>query len=506
LTLREAAIKYANDGWRVFPVGPDKTPLTQHGFHDATADADAAARFDWDRAAGVAVAVEDDIIVIDTDPRNGGDKSEVVLAEAGCDLDSALTLTSRTGGGGTHRIFRYRGDEKLKGKLAPGIDVKLPGRGYIIVPPSFGGAYKWLSDTDAIATLPKCIFERLQRGAEAVIDDGFRVGTAYGERALQGELGKMASAEEGTRNETLNKAAFAIGQLVGGGELAASAVDKLRVVADRVGLEDEEIESTLWSGYEAGLREPRAAPEKAAKPSLGGAFKIYTPEIIGPPRKLLYHPFLFERSLTWLWGPSGHGKSMVLDYVTTQLSHEKKMVLYLDWEAPEIEVERLQKMGADWEYIALRGMNEDNPLTFDDVEFKDQLDALVSELQPAMVVFNTFTAMYGEQASADGWNAPVRQAGAIARDIARHGPAVVVVDHQEDPKAIKAHGGSTKKAWSDLYLRVTQDFEGAWKPGEPYFLKIENLKPAREYVPTVRGRVMGGKGFDGPLWISWEVM
>jgi hypothetical protein len=219
---------------------------------------------------------------------------------------------------------------------------------------------------------------------------------------------------------------------------------------------------------------------------------------------LLYEPFLFERSLTWLWGPSGHGKSMVLDYVTTKLSQAEKQVLYLDWEAPEVEVERLQKMGADWRFIALRGMNPENPTTFGDADFRAEIIALVDELKPALVVFNTFTAMYGEKMAADGWNAPVREVGALAREIANKGPAVVIVDHQEDPKAIKAHGGSSKKAWSDLYLRVTQDGDEKWKPGQPYFLRIENLKGAREYVPDVRGRVMGGKGFDGPLWITWE--
>ncbi len=504
MNLYEAADNYGAKGWRVFPVGPDKTPLTEHGFKDASTNAD---DFNWDRAAGVALAVPDDMLIIDVDPRNGGGESSETLRVAGCDVSQA-SLKSKTAGGGWHYFYKYDGDEKLKGKLAPGIDVKLPGRGYIILPPSFDGKYRWLSRTPGLYQLdplPECILERLVRDS-LMVDDiaGFKLGTAYGERALQGELGKMASAEEGTRNDTLNSAAFAIGQLVAGGELTASAIDKLRVVAERVGLEPEEIDGTLTSGYDAGLRTPRGAPEQAPKGKTTGMFKTYTPEVIGPPRRLLYPPFLFERALTWMFGPSGHGKSMVIDYVATKLSHEQKTVLYMDWEAPEIEVERLQSMGADWKYISLKGMNPDEPSDFSIPEFREELQGLVAEIRPALVVFNTFTAMYGEKAAADGWNAPVREVGAVARDIANRGPAVIVVDHQEDPKAIKAQGGSTKKAWSDLYLRVTQDMEGSWKPCEPYFLLLENLKGAREYVPRVRGTVRGGKGFNGPLWISWE--
>jgi len=53
---------------------------------------------------------------------------------------------------------------------------------------------------------------------------------------------------------------------------------------------------------------------------------------------------------------------------------------------------------------------------------------------------------------------------------------------------------------------VTQDGDEKWRPGEPYFLLIENLKSSREFVPTSRGTVRGGRGFDGPLWITWEII
>ena len=500
-SLQAAAAEYADRGWRVFPVGPDKTPLTEHGFHDATTS---IFKFDWDKASGIGLAVPDDVVVVDVDPRNGGDESMDVLEENGC-VVQVTTLRASTAGGGKHFYFQYKGD-KLKGKLAPGIDVKLPGRGYTILPPSFGGAYRWDVETD-IAPLPECVYDRLKRGPGAVIDEGFRVGTSYGERAAQGELARVMGAPEGERNNTLNSAAFAIGQLVAGGELGPMAVERLRTVAERTGLDPDEVDATLDSGYQAGLREPRSAPEKPPTQSeTRGRFKLYTPENIGPPRKFLYDPFLIERTLTWLWGPSGGGKSMVLDYVITKLSQSGVFCLLYDWESPELEIERLSNMGADSRYYRLQGMDPEFPADFGTDWFRPAVERDIEDTGAKLVVFNTFTAMYAEQAAADGWNAPVRQAGSVARDIAEKGPAVVITDHQEDPKATKAHGGSSKKAWSDLYLRVIQDGDEKWKPGQPYHFLMENLKPSREYVPTIRGTVRGGKGFDGPLWITWDIL
>jgi hypothetical protein len=66
-------------------------------------------------------------------------------------------------------------------------------------------------------------------------------------------------ATQGTRNTTLNRVAFAVGQIA---TLASSrnldwALSCFRAAAAASGLDQDEIEPTLQSGLQAGLREPR---------------------------------------------------------------------------------------------------------------------------------------------------------------------------------------------------------------------------------------------------------
>jgi P4 family phage/plasmid primase-like protien len=84
----------------------------------------------------------------------------------------------------------------------------------------------------------------------------------YVQAALQGELGKLALATEGARNNTLNAAAFSLGQLVGARLLDRRIVEsKLEAVARAIGLEERETLATIKSGLDAGEKHPRQIPE-----------------------------------------------------------------------------------------------------------------------------------------------------------------------------------------------------------------------------------------------------
>jgi len=79
----------------------------------------------------------------------------------------------------------------------------------------------------------------------------------YGRAALVAESDRVASAPVGTRNDTLNRAAFALGRLVGAGLLdPGDVVRELDAAARRAGLGRAEVRRTIRSGLTAGRRSP----------------------------------------------------------------------------------------------------------------------------------------------------------------------------------------------------------------------------------------------------------
>lgn len=77
----------------------------------------------------------------------------------------------------------------------------------------------------------------------------------YALAALQKELDAIVSAPEGTRNNTLNRAAFSLGRFVKAGLLKHLEVeDGLAAAADSSGLYEAEVRRTITSGLCAGMQ------------------------------------------------------------------------------------------------------------------------------------------------------------------------------------------------------------------------------------------------------------
>jgi hypothetical protein len=178
-TLLDAALAYAARGWPVFPLhNPTKTgcscghaDCTDRGKHPrindwphiATTDPEQIRRW-WTRWRGANIGLltgsRSGLVVIDIDPRNGGDLTLGDLeAEHGKFPD---TVEAQTGGGGRHLLHQYpEGDVRCgTDVLGPGIDIKAEG-GYIVAPPSLhasGLRYEWEvsshPDDVTIAALP----------------------------------------------------------------------------------------------------------------------------------------------------------------------------------------------------------------------------------------------------------------------------------------------------------------------------------------------------------------
>jgi len=92
----------------------------------------------------------------------------------------------------------------------------------------------------------------------------------YGRAALSDEIGRLIAAQHGEVNNQINLSAFAIAQLVAGGEIRSDeAIDALHEALAVLGVSDEaKATGTLERGWEAGLASPRAAdapvtPEQA---------------------------------------------------------------------------------------------------------------------------------------------------------------------------------------------------------------------------------------------------
>jgi hypothetical protein len=84
---------------------------------------------------------------------------------------------------------------------------------------------------------------------------------AWARAALRGEIDEVRHAVEGTRNVTLNRAAFRLGQLTTSGILdEASVAEVLLVAALDAGLDEQEAIATIRSGMNAGHARPRQPP------------------------------------------------------------------------------------------------------------------------------------------------------------------------------------------------------------------------------------------------------
>jgi hypothetical protein len=102
---------------------------------------------------------------------------------------------------------------------------------------------------------------------------------SYVQAAVAAELERVRTAADGTRNDTLNAAAFNLGQFIGAGHLEYFATfDALHAAAMTAGLDVREADKTIRSGFGAGEQQPRAVPSTTvAADSLAAMAPLTTP-------------------------------------------------------------------------------------------------------------------------------------------------------------------------------------------------------------------------------------
>jgi hypothetical protein len=130
---------------------PLTTPELRSGVNSATDDLALLDRvIEQHPDMNIGIAVPDGMVVVDVDPRNGGEATvDEIEARYGKFPD---TWDQLTGGGGRHLCFQVPFGMRFSGKLGPGVDIKQAG-GYIVVEPSVhahGKSYEWEASSNPI--------------------------------------------------------------------------------------------------------------------------------------------------------------------------------------------------------------------------------------------------------------------------------------------------------------------------------------------------------------------
>lgn len=138
----EAALVYASWGWPVFPLRPGgKSPVTRHGFKDASTDPDLIRRWWTDHPQaniGVPTGLVFDVVDVDV-PHGIRTWPALRDSEAMPDVHGVVTTAS----GGVHAYITPTGGGNMAG-FRPGVDYRGRG-GFVVVPPSIrDDGHRWV--------------------------------------------------------------------------------------------------------------------------------------------------------------------------------------------------------------------------------------------------------------------------------------------------------------------------------------------------------------------------
>jgi Bifunctional DNA primase/polymerase, N-terminal len=282
-----SALAAADAGWHVFPCAPgSKRPALRENWQDLATTDPGRIRDWWARRPyniGIACG-QSGLVVIDLDvagdgpggrpgldgPASGADALQR-LSRAHGQRYPAGTYTVDTPSGGSHLYFTAPATpvRNSAGRLGPLIDIRAHG-GYVVGDGSLidGRRYAARGDFLPLALPLPAWIARLLLEEPALpeitrplpsLDRG--QGRAYALAAFREETRRVAEARVGTRNDTLNRAAFSLGQLVAAGLIPPLPVmTGLADAAARAGLPADEARRTIRSGMAAGVRKPRPSP------------------------------------------------------------------------------------------------------------------------------------------------------------------------------------------------------------------------------------------------------
>ncbi|MDA8231693.1 MAG: bifunctional DNA primase/polymerase [Magnetospirillum sp.] len=253
-----AALDLVRAGIPVFPARPNKAPLTEHGFKDATTDPAVIRAWlrRWhDALIGIRTGAESGLDVLDLDRQHG---AAAWWSENRHRIPT--TRTHRTRSGGLHLFFRsHPGLKCSTAKIGAGVDVRAA-NGCVIWWPAAG--FPILADVPvtALADWPAWLLDLAMpkpkplptytRPTEPLAGERAE---RYARAALLSAADRVAHAPAGQRNATLNAETFGLARFIGEGSLDPQHVaDTLAVAALAAGLDRLEVVATVTSALAAG--------------------------------------------------------------------------------------------------------------------------------------------------------------------------------------------------------------------------------------------------------------
>lgn len=279
----DKALALAALGIPVFPCKSDKSPAVAHGFKSASTDPTLIMRW-WKRST-------DSLIGMPTGCASGlwvadADVDKKTLAPVGDETCAKLGLAdyrhrAKTPSGGTHYFFAYAdGLPASSAKKLPGLDVRSEG-GYVIVWDC--AAILAAKGDSTLASPPLELVAAIRSGK---LPDG---GDQRALDELKRHVAQVANAVEGSRQTTLNSAAFHVGVLVACNPLEeATAVADLKQAALSTGLSEDEVDRTVARAFaDARGASPKRNAKRRAKSSDKTDKSDETPAWVEPDMTLL---------------------------------------------------------------------------------------------------------------------------------------------------------------------------------------------------------------------------
>jgi Bifunctional DNA primase/polymerase, N-terminal/AAA domain/Primase C terminal 1 (PriCT-1) len=510
----EYAIHYATQGWPVFPLCPGgKTPLTDHGFKDATKDLEKVRSW-WNQTpeanVGVVTGRDSGIIVVDIDRKNGIDGT-IAAAE----LDLPRTFTVRTPSGGFHAVYSLPPNTIVPRKIGvkPGLDILGEG-GYFVAPGSWvGNAVYAIVRNIPIAPCPQSIIELAQKSR--IRQDG----------KIDADEAGRPHVQHGGRNDYLTRIGGQLRRIGFNADEMTAALLMVNTLRCSPPLGEAEVRR-IASGLE------RYDPDDQAQTPGPLVIRSLTDLLSAeyPAPEFAIEPVLVHPGLAMIYGPTGVSKTFFvlgmglaiasghkwLKYTCTT----KRGVLFVDGEMGNRALQdRIRKLKAGHEFT---------PAAFYTLTRDDQAGGVIPDFNGGgaqerflacipdnveIIILDNLSTLTTENDGKDsnGWGS-WDSMQALLLQLRRRGITAIII-HHANKGGIEQSGSEKKKHVMDtvISLRRHEPPEGQ-TPGftetEVHIVKGRNLPPGmlEPYVATLSSPFAGTPAASGDLiWSSGEL-